>query len=570
MTGKRRLNGHRPVNDRRPRTGDPTMTRDRKTVPMTAAPQTTDEGIRPFSAATRIYVAAVILGLLGAMFFFITRWIDSNFGVITVDQMILNLAGGAEGVNTGDTSLVDSFLVDGLLTPVLLVAVTAVIVAVVLQVASRLRRRRSAKKVRLEPVEQTLRPGEARPPRRPGRAWRALALTLSIGLVAGTAPALADQMSLRQSLAAQTSTDSLSDVYRDPGAATAPETKRNLVTIYLESMEPTFADETLFVRNLLEPLQAVTGDGWHQIDSLAQGDGLGWTMAGIVATQCGIPIKSAVGGAAAAGEDEGGEETFNEIGAHAEHYLPGITCLGDVLEDAGYTNHFMGGADGTFANKKLFMTDHGYADFMDRTTWKAAGETRMNTWGLEDERLFAHATDKVDELRATGEPFNLTLLSVDSHRPGLPGSTCTGPGNDLERAIHCSMEYVAGFIQHLEETGALEDTVVVIMGDHKYMMPDEQLFAGKSAVGVNRTVFNRFWSPDDVKVHRASTDQYAMLPSILDLLGFTLPEGRAGIGVSALGAYPLTGTLYDLDPAARKQLVLAPSKDLYARFWGGS
>ncbi|UAJ80279.1 LTA synthase family protein [Leifsonia sp. ZF2019] len=479
--------------------------------------------------------------------------------MITVDQMVLNLAGGADGVTTGDTSLVDSFIVDGLLTPVLVVAASAGVYAGLIALT-----RRAAKR---QPKRSST-PSTTKS----ATGWRALALSLSIFLVVGTAPALANQVSLTQTIAAQASTDSLSDVYRDPADVTAPETKRNLVTIYLESMEPTFADATLFGRNLLAPLDSVTGDGWTQIDSLAQGDGLGWTMAGIVATQCGIPIKSASGGASAEAADEGGtgangEEVFNEIGANAEHYIPGITCLGDVLADAGYTNHFMGGADGTFANKKLFMMDHGYTDFMDKSTWKAAGETRMNTWGLEDERLFAHAADKVDELRATGVPFNLTMLSVDSHRPGLPGSTCTDAGSDLERAISCSMTYVSGFVRHLEKIGALNDTVVVLMGDHKYMMPDDQLFDGKSAAGVTRTVFNRFWSPEGATVHEPSTDQYAMLPSMLELLGFEVPEGRAGIGVSAVGDHPRAGTLYALDPAARNRLVLAPSRDLYARFW---
>lgn len=517
---------------------------------MTTEPRPDTEEIRPFSAATRVYATAIVLGLLGVVFFAVTRWIDGNFGVITIDQMMLNLAGGAEGVNTGDTSLVDSFIAEGLLTPLLIVAGAVAVFAVAMRLTARFRRRS----------------GKPRSP----KGWRTLALTLSIALVVGTAPQLANQMSLTQTIAAQASTDSLSDVYRDPAAVTAPETKKNLVTIYLESMEPTFSDATLFGRNLLQPLDDVTGDGWQQIDSYAQGDGLGWTMAGIVATQCGIPIKSAGGGAAApTGEGEEGEEVFNEIGAHAEHYLPGITCLGDVLTEAGYTNHFMGGADGTFANKKLFMTDHGYANFLDRSTWKAEGETRMNRWGLEDERLFDRAAQKVDELRAAGTPFNLTMLSVDSHRPGFPGSTCTASGDDLERAITCSMQYVGGFVKHLEEIGALEDTVVVLMGDHKYMMPDADLFKGKSAAGVTRTVFNRFWSPDGATVHTASTDQYAMLPSILDLLGFEVPEGRAGIGVSAVGDYPVAGTLYDLDPTARAQLILAPSTDLYSRFWGG-
>ena len=36
-------------------------------------------------------------------------------------------------------------------------------------------------------------------------------------------------------------------------------------------------------------------------------------------------------------------------------------------------------------------------------------------WGYEDERLFQNAKNKLMELSAQEEPFNLTLLTVDTH-----------------------------------------------------------------------------------------------------------------------------------------------------------
>ena len=88
-------------------------------------------------------------------------------------------------------------------------------------------------------------------------------------------------------------------------------------------------------------------------------------------------------------------------------------------------------------------------------------------WGLSDRRLFAHAEQEVDDLRATGEPFNLTVLTLDTREPGGVFPGCSPPDAvAMKAAIRCSMRAVAGFIKDLKSTGALEDTVVVVMGDH--------------------------------------------------------------------------------------------------------
>ena len=57
---------------------------------------------------------------------------------------------------------------------------------------------------------------------------------------------------------------------------------KNLITVYLESMENTFGDAGLFGRNLLSVLDEAT-DGWGRYETLRQYPEGGWTMAGIVA-----------------------------------------------------------------------------------------------------------------------------------------------------------------------------------------------------------------------------------------------------------------------------------------------
>ena len=67
----------------------------------------------------------------------------------------------------------------------------------------------------------------------------------------------------------------------------------------------------------------------------------GFTMGGMVASQCGMP-------------------TVNIPLSEADGFLPGVTCLGDLLKGARYCQPFVGGADLAFAGKGLFLKSHGF------------------------------------------------------------------------------------------------------------------------------------------------------------------------------------------------------------------
>lgn len=175
------------------------------------------------------------------------------------------------------------------------------------------------------------------------------------------------------------------------------ERRRNLVLIYAESLESTYGDQALFGRDLLAPLRQVGGRSYDWYRPAA---GATWTMAGIVATQCGVPLK-----------------VYSEGDARA--FLPGATCLGDVLQAHGYRNVFMGGVSLSFAGKGRFLRDHGYQEIWGREEWDAAGARPedYNAWGLWDSALFDRARAGLDRLHASGQPFNLTLLTSTRTTP---------------------------------------------------------------------------------------------------------------------------------------------------------
>ncbi|MFT4110400.1 LTA synthase family protein [Propionicimonas sp.] len=363
-----------------------------------------------------------------------------------------------------------------------------------------------------------------------------------------------------QFVRASLDTRTIADYYVTPAVTTVPAHPKNLITIYLESTENTFGDASIFGEDLLANLQDATRD-WAPYD-LHQYPTGGWTMAGIVSTQCGIPLKSKL---LTLGVNS------NTLGEELETYLPGATCLGDVLKQQGYTSAFVGGAHARFAGKDTYLLDHGYDRTQGLDDWLAAGETSENVsaWGLSDARMFAHAEQTVADLRAGGKPFNLTMLTLDTHDPGAVYPSCTG--EDAVRyatALKCSGKAVAGFLSYLEQNGYLDDTVVILTGDHVKNTGDSDQFRDQLNQAPERTIFFRAWSPAGVHWGREDADQLSVLPTTLELLGFGVPGGRAGLGVSFAAPHDLAGTALALSPGDYEALMEAPSSDAYRQFWG--
>ena len=70
-------------------------------------------------------------------------------------------------------------------------------------------------------------------------------------------------------------------------------------------------------------------------------------MGGLTAMLRGIRLITPIGG-----------ENFKD--RVRDSFLPGARCLGDVLMDANYTSHYMGGAHKHFAGKDKLFSSHGF------------------------------------------------------------------------------------------------------------------------------------------------------------------------------------------------------------------
>lgn len=482
-------------------------------------------------------------------------WIRAAFGVVSVDQLLMNLVGAETGA--GDLTW------RGILW-VAVVPTVVVLALIVLVAKSRGALRGAGVLGRAAPLA-------------PRAVACALACALPLASVSVGAAVFGGTVQVGEYARSVAGGLDLADYAVDPLEApvTAPAQPRNLIVIYLESVENAMSDTSRFESDMLAPVKRAT-EGWDEIPALTQAPGGGWTMAGIVATQCGIPLRNA---AAATGS-----QILNGVSDESTRYLPGATCLGDVLADHGYRNVFMGGADASFAAKDRFLREHGYDEVQDLRTWRERGdaESAMRDWGLGDRRLFEHARDEVVDLHESGEPFNLTLLTLDTHEPAVEPDRCDMNTREPMTAItRCSMDAVAGFVESLEAEGVLEDTAVVVMGDHLKQVASWASFSEElgpladadarlpASETPSRTIFNRVWSPEPVELARERVDQMSMYPTLIELTGIPLADRRAGIGVSAFADEIPAGSALALDAETYDALLRSRSPEFYRDLWAG-
>ena len=329
--------------------------------------------------------------------------------------------------------------------------------------------------------------------------------------------------------------------YIDPNDVliTADGKPKNLIYIYLESMETTYASkEAGGIQkdgNYIPGLTALTKEGVTFTDKdkgLLGGfhstQGAKWTIAGLLSTTAGIPFAFPVGS--------------NDMSDFKE-FAPKLTTLGDILEEKGYKNEFLCGSDATFGGRRNYFTQHGNYEIFDLYTARNEDYIAKNYkvwWGYEDKILYDIARDEVTELAAGDQPFNFTMLTVDTHH--VNGYVCDvcdkdkygtlAPEDKLKTVVECSDKLVTDFIEWCKTQDWYEDTVIVITGDHPRM---DKTLIGNTAF-YDRTIYNCILNSDVTPAEGSTANRtftsLDMFPTTLAAMGFKIEGNRLGLGVN--------------------------------------
>jgi phosphoglycerol transferase len=223
-------------------------------------------------------------------------------------------------------------------------------------------------------------------------------------------------------------------------------------------------------------------------------------------------------------------------------FTSGVTTLGDILKDYNYNQAFVCGSDADFGGRKSFFEQHGDYKIYDYNTALASNaipEGYKVWWGFEDEYLYKIAESELALLSESDKPFNLTLLTVDTHHKyGYICGNCNS--NYLDRTsnvIDCADRQVANFIKWIKAQPFYDNTTIVITGDHRRMDDALRSEYKNNKRKVYCTIIN---SPVKPKLiyHERVFSSLDVFPTIVASLGFTIKDNRLGLGVNLYSEKP--------------------------------
>ena len=330
-------------------------------------------------------VLTVLFFVIGAFLCLGLTWLLSIWHDITFDEIVFYLSAPLEGTSH---DVMNSFYLRVVLVSVIAAALFTVLLIVLVK-------------------------------KKKYRAFRTVTavvfIALSLFLVCQTVRGMVRYRVIEYMRSRMTKSDFIDQNYVEPTSENMifPDKKRNLVYIFLESVETTFADKAsggAFEKNVIPELTRLTleeGESFSGDKKTINGGyvttGSSYTMGALVAQTAGIPVVGSIGNAAA---------------SYADSFYPGLRTIGDILKEQGYNQVFMCGSEATFGGRALYFKEHGGYQVFDYDYARNNGYIPKDYrvwWGYEDRKLLDFAKTRLTELNGEGKPFNLTMLTVDTH-----------------------------------------------------------------------------------------------------------------------------------------------------------
>lgn len=340
----------------------------------------------------------------------------------------------------------------------------------------------------------------------------------------------------------------------------------DIVYIYLEGLDRRFLDPEL-APETAQALRALEGRGLSFTD-IRQVAGTGWSIAGMVASQCGVPLLPR------------GYLSNDIVESVDDRFLPGVTCLGDLLAGQGYRQTFVMGAEAKFAGTVAFYLTHHYqraiaqkdmiAIFPPDEIAKASV-----VWFSDDQMVYDAARMEFADALTGDRPFLLTIATIGPHGvPNYLSRQCTTDGQaahtkDVFEAARCLTGMTERLVAELQEShrrsGRPNDLRIVLQSDHlnhgRQALPDDPRLAVNTLILIG--------GPERGASNARTGSMLDVYPTVLDWLGFTVSGGKAGLGASLLSPEAGTTLAANWDIPVLDRIVMH-NMPMFEGLWEGS
>ena len=158
--------------------------------------------------------------------------------------------------------------------------------------------------------------------------------------------------------------------------------------------------------------------------------------------------------------------------------------------------------------------------------------------------------NEFNNLASKDEPFNLTMLTVDTHfTDGYVCELCQNQYDEqYSNVIACSSRQVSEFLDWIKQQDFYDNTTVVISGDHLTM--DSDYIERQNATDFNRRTYFTIVNGAAVNEKPCVEREYTTLdlyPTTLAALGVQIEGNRLGLGTNLYSGEDTLIEKYGLD-----------------------
>ena len=173
--------------------------------------------------------------------------------------------------------------------------------------------------------------------------------------------------------------------------------------------------------------------------------------------------------------------------------------LPKIMQDNGYYTFSMHGNNADFWNRRVMHENLGYQKFYSKKDYEVNSDNTIGL-GISDKAFFHQSVEKILKIKEKYEKYYGLLITLSNHTPfadvdkygefpvdiketvtaedgtesviSHPYMEGTKLGNYF-KSVHYADEALGEFINELDSNGLLENTVIVIYGDHDARLPQK-------------------------------------------------------------------------------------------------
>ena len=183
--------------------------------------------------------------------------------------------------------------------------------------------------------------------------------------------------------------------------------------------------------------------------------------------------------------------------AFVSYYNRDYIATPGLLKDKGYYSFSMHANNGSFWNRQVMHESLGYSKMYDKATYKVTKETSIGL-GLSDKEFFTQSIPKLQKINEKNKNWYGVMIMLSNHTPfsdvehygnypvDIKEKVKTADGKEqivthpyMEgtklgnyfKSLHYADEALGQFLKQLDDAHLLENTVVVLYGDHDARLP---------------------------------------------------------------------------------------------------